>query len=247
MNRYGIIGYPLTHSFSKKYFIRKFQSQQIHAEFVNFEIFDIQKFPEMIRNTENLKGLSVTIPFKEKIIPFLDEIEALAEKLGAVNSIQITRKAGKVKLKGFNTDLYGFCKSLKDFIGEAKPKALILGTGGAAKAVAGGLSELGIEYKFVSRKATAQQLSYSQITKETMEHFRLIVNCSPVGTYPNQDECPNIPYQHLNSQHFLYDLVYNPPETAFLKKGASQGSKTINGIKMLHLQAEQSWKIWNAT
>lgn len=245
MNTYGILGYPLGHSFSKKYFEEKFNELNIEAEFLNFELPSIQDLPKTLDENNRLKGFCVTIPYKEEVIPFLDEIDPLAAKLGAVNSVQIIKNGDEIKLKGFNTDIYGFQESLKEFIGEKRPKALILGTGGASKAVAGGLEDLGIAYQFVSRSAKANQFTYEQLTQEIIEDYKLIVNCSPLGTFPKEDTCPDIPYQHLSKEHFLYDLVYNPAETLFMKKGAEQGAKTHNGLKMLHLQAEKNWIIWN--
>ncbi|NOU59202.1 shikimate dehydrogenase family protein [Marinifilum caeruleilacunae] len=246
MNTYGILGYPLGHSFSKKYFEEKFDQLQVEAEFLNFELPSIQELPKTLKEKTELKGFCVTIPYKEEVIPFLDEIDPLAEKLGAVNSVQIIKNGEHTRLKGFNTDIYGFQESLKEFIGEKRPKALILGTGGASKAIAGGLEDLGIEYRFVSRKAQPNQFTYDQLTKEIIQYFKLIINCSPLGTFPKEDTCPCIPYKHLGEKHFLYDLVYNPAETLFMKKGAEQGAKTHNGLKMLHLQAEKNWEIWNA-
>lgn len=245
MNTYGILGYPLGHSFSKKYFEEKFNELNIEAEFLNFELPSIQDLPKTLDENNRLKGFCVTIPYKEEVIPFLDEIDPLAAKLGAVNSVQIIKNGDETKLKGFNTDIYGFQESLKEFIGKKRPNALILGTGGASKAVAGGLEDLGIDYRFVSRSAKANQFTYEDLTQEIMDHFKLIVNCSPLGTFPKEDTCPDIPYQHLSKEHFLYDLVYNPAETLFMKKGAEQGAKTHNGLKMLHLQAEKNWIIWN--
>lgn len=245
MNTYGILGYPLGHSFSKKYFTEKFEELKIDAEFLNFELPSIQELPNTLLETENLKGFCVTIPYKEDVIPFLDEIDPLAEKLGAVNSVQVIQNGENTKLKGFNTDIHGFLESLKEFIGDKRPKALILGTGGASKAIAGGLEELGIKYRFVSRTAKPNQFTYELLTKEIIDHFKLIINCSPLGTFPKEDTCPPIPYKLLTDRHFLYDLVYNPAETLFMKKGAKQGAKTHNGLKMLHLQAEKNWEIWN--
>ncbi|MCT4601584.1 MAG: shikimate dehydrogenase [Marinifilum sp.] len=245
MKTYGILGYPLGHSFSKKYFEEKFENLQIEAEFLNFELPSIQELPKTLNDKIGLKGFCVTIPYKEEVIPFLDEIDPLAEKLGAVNSVQIIKNGEQIKLKGYNTDIYGFQESLKEFIGEKQPKALILGTGGASKAVAGALKNLGIEYRFVSRSAQPNQFTYELLTKEIIHHFKLIVNCSPLGTFPKEDACPCIPYKYLTKKHFLYDLVYNPAETLFMKKGAEQGAKTHNGLKMLHLQAEKNWEIWN--
>lgn len=245
MNTYGIVGYPLGHSFSKKYFCEKFEKLKFDAEFLNFELPNIQDLTDILTQQSDLKGFCVTIPYKEEVISFLDEIDPLAEKLGAVNSVQIIRKQDQIKLKGYNTDIYGFLESLKLFIGDKRPNALILGTGGASKAVAGGLENLGIDYKFVSRNAKENCFTYEQLNAHIIANYKLIVNCSPLGTFPKEDTCPDIPYSLLTKDHFLYDLVYNPAETLFMKKGAAQGAKTHNGLSMLHLQAEKNWEIWN--
>lgn len=244
MKTYGILGYPLGHSFSKKYFTEKFEQLSLDAKFLNFELPTIQELPAVLKKNIKLNGLCVTIPYKEEVIQFLDEIDPLAEKLGAVNSIQIVRKKNQIKLKGFNTDIYGFLESLKIFLGQKRPQALILGTGGASKAIAGGLEELGIDFKFVSRNAKENCFTYNQLDADIMSKYKLIVNCSPLGTFPKEDTCPDIPYQLLTKEHFLYDLVYNPAETLYMKKGAAQGAKTHNGLRMLHLQAEKNWEIW---
>lgn len=246
MDLYGIIGNPLGHSFSKKYFTEKFENQKISAEFVNFPIPTIEELPELLNAHPNLKGICVTIPYKEKVFPFLNQIDPLAQRIGAVNSIRIENRNGQPHLTGYNTDIYGFMQSLKSFIGTEVKNALILGTGGASKAIALGLETMNIDYHFVSRKASKPgYLTYDELTKEIIGEHQLIVNCSPLGTFPNVDQCPNIPYQHLTSQHYLYDLVYNPEKTLFLKNGAQNGAHTHNGLKMLHLQAEKSWEIWN--
>lgn len=245
MNKYGILGYPLGHSFSKKYFTDKFESESIEAEFLNFELPSIQEFPKVLNEQKELKGFCVTIPYKQDIIQFLDEIDPLAKRIGAVNSVQIIQKDDGIKLVGYNTDIHGFTESLLGLLDGAKPKALILGTGGVSKAVATGLEELNIPYLVVSRTATGKIISYDVLSKEIMEEYKLIINCTPLGTFPKDDTYPNIPYQHLSANHFLYDVVYNPAETLFMKKGASQGAKTLNGLQMLHLQAERNWDIWN--
>ncbi|RUT80146.1 shikimate dehydrogenase family protein [Ancylomarina longa] len=245
MNTYGIIGYPLTHSFSKKYFTDKFKKLQLDAQFLNFEIPSVNDFVKIIKIEKNLKGLCITIPYKEKVIPFLDEIDPLAKKIGAVNSIQIRHDGNQIKLKGYNTDIFGFMESLKDFIGDKRPKALILGTGGASKAIAAGLAELGIAYRFVSRVGKNDILTYDMLNAELISTHQLIVNCTPLGTFPKEETCPDIPYHLLGSDHYLYDLVYNPAATLFLKKGAEQDAKTHNGLNMLHLQAEKNWEIWH--
>lgn len=245
MKTYGILGYPLGHSFSKKFFTEKFNQLNLEAKFLNFELPAIEELPAVLKKNDNLNGLCVTIPYKEEVIQFLDEIDPLAKKLGAVNSIQIVRKGDQIKLKGFNTDIYGFLESLKLFLGTKRPKALILGTGGASKAIAGGLEELDIDFKFVSRNAKENCFTYTQLNANIIKEYKLIVNCSPLGTFPKEDTCPDIPYDFLSQEHFLYDLVYNPAETLFLKKGAAKGANTHNGLRMLHLQAERNWEIWN--
>lgn len=245
MKTYGIIGNPLRHSFSKQYFTDKFKNDCIDADFLNFELPLINEFPKVLDQHKDLKGFCVTIPYKQDIIQFLDEIDPLAKRIGAVNSVQIIRENNKTKLIGYNTDIHGFMESLHPFLNGAKPKALILGTGGVSKAVATGLEELGISYRFVSRIATENRLSYEMLTPEVMADYHLIVNCTPLGTFPKNDTCPDIPYQLLSKEHFLYDVVYNPAETLFMKKGAEQGANTLNGLQMLHLQAERNWEIWN--
>ncbi|MDE5417250.1 shikimate dehydrogenase [Labilibaculum sp. DW002] len=245
MDTFGILGYPLGHSFSKKYFTDKFKNDGVNADFLNFELPAISEFPKILNQHKNLKGFCVTIPYKQDVIQFLDEIDPLAKRIGAVNSVQIIRDANKAKLVGYNTDIHGFMNSLKPFLNGVKPKALILGTGGVSKAVATGLEELEIPYTFVSRTAGENKLSYEMLTSQIMEDYHLIVNCTPLGTFPKDDTCPNIPYQFLTKNHFLYDVVYNPAETLFMKKGAEKGAQTINGLQMLLLQAERNWKIWN--
>lgn len=245
MDTFGILGFPLGHSFSKKYFTDKFTEENIDASFLNFELPNIQNFPAILEQHSDLKGFCVTIPYKQDIIQFLDEIDPLAERIGAVNSVQIIRENEKVKLVGYNTDIHGFTESLRIFLDGTKPKALILGTGGVSKAVATGLEEMGIEYQFVSRTASDKCISYDMISRELMSNYHLLVNCTPLGTFPKNDTCPDIPYELITEDHFLYDVVYNPAETLFMKKGAEQGAKTHNGLKMLHLQAERNWEIWN--
>ncbi|MFA8434250.1 MAG: shikimate dehydrogenase [Marinifilaceae bacterium] len=246
MKTFGIIGNPLGHSFSKSYFTNKIKTENIDAEFLNFELAKIEDLKEVLNSNPNLKGFCVTIPYKEAIIPFLDELDPLAEKIGAANSIQVRLKNGKIWMKGYNTDIYGFTESLNPFLGNTSPKALVLGTGGASKAIAKGLETLNIEYRYVSRSAGKENhLTYDELNAEIIQEYKLIVNCSPLGTFPNTEECPNIPYEHLTPEHYLYDLVYNPDQTLFMRKGAEKGAKTHNGLRMLHLQAEQSWMYWN--
>lgn len=243
MNLYGLIGFPLTHSFSKKYFTGKFERENIADS--NYELFEIKEASqvlEVIKNNPALKGLNVTIPHKETVIPFLDEIDPAAKAIGAVNVIKINNG----KLKGYNSDYYGFKQSLEDLIqGTTGLKALILGTGGAAKAVKAALEALNIPYVFVSRKKEAGNFTYEEIDAKILSEYLLIINTSPLGMYPKTDTFPDLPYQCITSGHFLFDLVYNPEETAFMKKGAEKGAKTRNGLDMLHLQAEKAWEIWN--
>ena len=234
MEKYGLIGYPLRHSFSIGYFNEKFKSEGINAEYVNFEIPQINDFMEVIEENPNLRGLNVTIPYKEQVIPFLNELDPDTAKIGAVNVIKIIRQQkGKVKLIGYNSDIIGFTQSIQPLLQAHHKKALILGTGGASKAVYHGLKNLGIESVFVS------------LTPEIMAEYTVIVNCTPVGMFPKVDFCPNIPYELLTPNHLLYDLLYNPNVTLFMKKGEAQGAVVKNGLEMLLLQAFAAWEIWN--
>lgn len=243
MKQYGLIGKTLSHSFSKKYFEEKFKRENINAVYENFELNDISQVEELFSTHPNLCGLNVTIPYKEQIIPYLDEVDEQARKIGAVNTIYIDKKTGKKK--GYNTDYYGFKQSLKPFLENQHQRALILGTGGASKAVEYVLNELGIITAFVSRTPQAEnQLSYDELNENILASFLLIVNTTPLGTFPNVDEKPAINYDAITTNHLLYDLVYNPAETAFLKEGKKRGALTINGEQMLQLQAEKAWEIW---
>lgn len=245
MEKYGLIGYPLKHSFSKGYFNEKFTSENIDAEYVNFEIPAIKDFPEIIENNPNLCGLNVTIPYKEQIIPYLDALSPDAKEIGAINVIKIERTPkGKPILTGYNSDIIGFIKSIKPLLNANHKKALILGTGGASKAVYQGLKKLGVEGTYVSRTPKEGGLTYADLTPEVMRENRVIVNCTPLGMYPKVDACPDIPYQHLSKEHLLYDLLYNPNVTLFMKKGEAQGATTKNGLEMLLLQAFAAWEIW---
>lgn len=247
MEKYGLIGYPLKHSFSIGYFNEKFKSEGIHAEYENFEIPTIQHFKAIIEKNSNLCGLNVTIPYKEQVIPFLDALDPDTAKIGAVNVIKIIRQPkGKVKLIGYNSDIIGFTQSIQPLLQPHHKKALILGTGGASKAVFHGLNNLGIESLFVSRTHTDQVLTYEELTPEVMQEHTVIVNCTPVGMYPKADFCPNIPYELLTPNHLLYDLLYNPNVTLFMKKGEEQGAVTKNGLEMLLLQAFAAWEIWHS-
>ena len=244
MKIYGLIGEKLGHSFSKKYFTEKFAAESIDARYELFEIPDIFEFPLLIKK-HCFSGLNVTIPYKEKIIPFLDELDAVAEAVGAVNTIRFIHTKERVILKGYNTDVAGFTDSLNPLLLPHHTNALILGTGGASKAVRYALKSLNIDYRFVSRTPSGGNYSYQQLTKEIIEKHPLIINCSPVGTFPNVAIAPEIPYQYLTFNHLLYDLIYNPAETLFCRLGAKQGATVKSGLEMLYGQANAAWDIWN--
>ena len=224
MKKYGLIGYPLGHSFSKNFFNEKFHSESIDAEYANFEIPSIKELPSVLLANPDLAGLNVTIPYKEQVISYLDELDKDAAAIGAVNVIKIVRQKGKTRLIGYNSDVIGFTQSIEPLLEPQHKKALILGTGGASKAVAYGLKKLGLEYKFVSRNQREGMLTYDQLTPDIMDEYKVIVNCTPVGMYPRADEYPDIPYQDLTPNHLLYDLLYNPDTTLFMKKGGGQRS-----------------------
>src|SRR5690554_247783 len=249
MKTFGLIGYPLQHSFSSKFFNEKFERENIEAEYVNFEIEDIHELRRVIVFNPHLKGLNVTIPYKEAVIPFLDEISPVAKDIGAVNVIQIELNFGNTygyKLIGHNTDYIGFKNSIAPLIQlEQHQKALVLGTGGASKAVCKALDSLGIKWKYVSRSAKDNQYTYDVLTPKIIAENNIIVNTTPLGTFPNIEEYPQLPYDSLTPNHLLFDLVYNPIETAFLKKGKEMGATIKNGAEMLELQALAAWEIWN--
>lgn len=241
--KFGLIGKNIAYSFSKKYFTEKFSSDLFDDfTYENFDIESITDFPEILKNNPDLKGLNVTIPYKEAIIPFLDTMSDKAFKIGAVNVIRFTKKGN---LKGYNSDWYGFKQSLEPLLQSHHKRALILGTGGAAKAVAFALDQLGIFYTFVSREATENAIDYDRINVTTFDNFQIIINCTPLGTSPNVTEFPPIPYQFFTDKHIAFDLIYNPEETQFLKKAKKKGAVTKNGYEMLVFQAEKAWKIWN--
>lgn len=241
MDKYGIIGYPLGHSFSRAFFTEKFQREHIDAEYVNFEIPSADMLPGIVQANPNLRGLNVTLPHKEAVIPMLDELSDEAKEIGAVNVIRV--RDGR--LKGFNSDIIGFMDSIRPLLKPWHQHALVLGTGGASRAIRVGLQRLGIQWTYVSRTPAPGRLTYADLTSDLMEHYQVIVNCSPVGMFPRVDACPDIPYQLLTGRHLLYDLVYNPQETLFLKRGAEHGAAVKNGLEMLHLQALASWRFWN--
>lgn len=244
MKQFGLIGYPLGHSFSKKFFTEKFERETIDARYDLYELKDIAEFAAL-KDKSELLGLNVTIPYKEKVIAFLDELDDTAANIGAVNVIKFIRYDGKLMLKGYNSDAIGFESSLKPFLQSTHKKALILGTGGASKAIDYTFRKLGIETSFVSRTAKSGVLTYNQLTAEIMADYKVVVNASPVGTFPHSDECPDIPYQYLTDKHLLFDVVYNPAETLFLKKGKEHGATILNGEGMLNGQAVAAWEIWN--
>jgi shikimate dehydrogenase len=248
MKCYGLIGFPLSHSFSENYFTEKFEREGIKdCVYKNFPLEDISTLPQLIHREENLVGLNVTIPYKEKVIPYLTSVDEEIQYIGAVNTIKINRSGNKAEIKGYNTDVYGFRSSIMPLLKEHYRNALILGTGGASKAVAYVLNSLGFEITYVSRDPKSKnQIAYPQLDKKIISAARVIVNTSPVGMYPNVDSCPAIPYEHLTPDHVLFDLIYNPLETLFLTRGKNMGATIKNGLQMLHLQADKSWKIWNS-
>lgn len=245
MDKYGLIGYPLGHSFSISYFNQKFKDEGIDAVYENFEIVSIDLLPEVLDSNPNLKGLNVTIPYKQKVIPFLDKISPEARAIGAVNVIKVIHEGKSVKLKGYNSDVIGFTQSIEPMLERYHKKALILGTGGASKAVDYGLKSLGLETVFVSRYERPGTIQYGNITPEVIKEYNVIVNCTPLGMYPNTEECPELPYEAMDSHTILYDLIYNPDETLFMKKGAAYGANVKNGLEMLLLQAFSSWDFWH--
>lgn len=241
MDKYGIIGNPLGHSFSKGFFTEKFAREGIDAQYLNFQIPEIGKLTDVLKENPELRGINVTLPYKTEVIPFLDELSDEAREIGAVNVVQIRNG----HLKGFNSDIIGFTRSIQPLLKPHHKKALILGTGGASRAIRVGLTRLGMEWKYVSRTPREGMITYEDITAETLREYEVIVNCSPVGMFPKVDECPAIPYEFLTADNLLYDLVYNPEDTLFLKRGREQGARGKNGLEMLHLQAIASWEFWN--
>ena len=243
MRRFGLIGYPLSHSFSQKYFTEKFaQLGLTDCVYQNFSFPDIQQLADLLTANQDLCGFNITIPHKKKVMTFLHNQSDVVKKIGACNCVQIQNG----KLTGYNTDVVGFEQSLLPFLKKHHTKALILGTGGASAAVEFVLEKLGIEVKYVSRKKTETSMGYDEVDEAMILSHQLIINCTPLGMYPKVDDCPDIPYQFLSVQHHLYDLVYNPAETKFLANGKLQGASIKNGQEMLILQAEESWRIWNS-
>lgn len=247
MRQFGLIGFSLQHSFSKQFFTEKFKKENIvDCIYENFELKTIDEFPAISERNINLAGLNVTLPYKQTVIKFLDALDNEATDIGAVNVIKFEKNAeGKNKLTGYNTDHYGFAKSLKEILPPTPISALILGVGGGSKAVAYALKQLNIPYLITSRRPKEDELSFSKVTEEIINTHELIINTTPLGMFPSVNSYPAIPYLYLSDKHILFDLAYNPEETIFLQKGKEKGATVMNGLKMLHYQAEKSWEIWN--
>ncbi|WP_299065169.1 shikimate dehydrogenase [uncultured Polaribacter sp.] len=241
---FGLLGKDISYSFSRGYFADKFKKLGLsNYNYKNFDLQDIKELPAVIDSEEFVSGINVTIPYKEDVIKYLDKLDKTAEEIGAVNTIKFTKRGN---LKGYNTDVVGFEKSIKPFLKKHHTKALILGTGGASKAIAYALKKNNIKFKFVSRNPSGKkEVSYNDLSEEIIKDFTVIINCTPLGTSPNTHLCPNIPYQYLTEKHLLFDLIYNPEISSFLAKGKEKGAAIKNGYEMLELQAEESWRIWN--
>lgn len=243
--KFGLIGKNISYSFSKKYFTEKFQKLNLTAyRYDNYDLPEIEEFPFILYQREDdFQGFNVTIPYKQSIIKYLDEVDMDAKKIGAVNTIKVSNDN---RLIGYNTDAYGFQKSIEQLLQKHHKKALVLGTGGASKAVAYALDKLNLDSKFVSRSNSEKSLLYSNLNQQIIEEYTVIINCTPLGTHPNIENSPNIPYNFITDKHLLFDLIYNPSETKFLLEGKKRGAIIKNGLEMLELQAEKSWEIWNS-
>jgi shikimate dehydrogenase len=247
MKLFGLFGFPLSHSFSKKYFTEKFQREGLaDCSYENFESRNVEDLKKIVAEQKDLVGLNVTIPHKQNVVAMMDEFDAVAKEIGAVNCVKIKRKGEKFQLCGYNTDAYGFEQSIKPFLKENHKQALLLGLGGSSKAVAFAFRKLNIEYFTVTRENPLSDYTFPKLTKDILQSCLIVVNCTPLGMSPNVNSFPPISYQYISKQHILFDLVYNPAETQFLKKGKEQGAVTLNGMEMLRLQAEKSWEIWNS-
>jgi shikimate dehydrogenase len=243
MSKLGLLGKNISYSFSRTHFTNKFENESLPFTYENFDMETISEFPSVLKNNPDLVGLNVTIPYKEQIIPYLDSIDSVAKNIGAVNTITISESG---KLKGFNTDAYGFKISIEPYLKPHHKSALILGTGGASKAVAYTLKTLNIDFNYVSRTPNKlAKYTYSDLTESIIKLNPIIINCTPVGTHPNINDYPKIPYDGISKDHLLFDLIYNPLQTKFLSYGVSKGATTCNGLKMLELQAKKAWDIWN--
>ena len=239
--RFGLVGKNISYSFSKGYFTDKFSDLGLDGySYENFDLQSIEKFPEMLRSNPDLLGLNVTIPYKREVMSYLDGLDAKAKEIGAVNTIQFDGK----RLIGHNTDAYGFQKSIEPFLQPHHTQALILGTGGASKAIAFVFGQLGIAVTYVSRNPDQQQIGYGDLDRTLLENHPIVVNCTPLGTHPDIVRKPDIPYKHLTDQHLLFDFIYNPEKTAFLEEGERRGAQIVNGLRMLQLQADRAWEIW---
>ena len=243
MKNFGLLGKNIDYSFSRGYFKDKFETNKLDCTYNNFDLETIEDFESLKTTETQLSGLNVTIPYKQVVIPYLDAIDSEAQEIGAVNTIKIENG----KLTGYNTDHFGFENSLNPHLKSHHKRALILGTGGASKAVAFALKKLGIHFEYVSRTPSSSvKYSYESLAIEGIENYQIIINCTPLGTFPDVHKCPTIPYEHITSNHLLFDLIYNPEETLFLKHGNAKNATTLNGLEMLRLQAEKSWEIWNS-
>ena len=243
MAKYGLVGKNISYSFSKTFFTTKFELENKKHSYHNFDLECINLLPEILANDKEIKGLNVTIPYKESVIPLLHRVDKEAKIIGAVNTIKVQRDG---RLVGYNTDNYGFAQALATFLPLEKKTALVLGNGGAAKAVRYVLEAMDFEYKVVSRSKDENTITYTELTREIMEEHLLIINCTPLGTFPDVDEFPDIPYDYIGSNHLLFDLIYNPRETEFLKRGFAKGAQITNGLKMLEHQAKKAWSIWRS-
>jgi shikimate dehydrogenase len=246
MRRFGLIGFPLSHSFSKKFFTQKFEEENISGcAYELFPIENVELLPDLIAKDRELEGINVTIPYKLAVIPYLDEIDEAAAQIGAVNCIAVKRSKEQLFLKGYNTDAYGFEESLAPMLEPHHTRALVLGNGGAARAVKYVLNKLGIPFLVVARKPGSDTVPYDRVTADVLKEYTILINTTPLGMSPDYNSCPDIPYESLSDRHLAYDLVYNPEETLFLRKSKERGAKIKNGMEMLYLQAERSWYIWN--
>ena len=245
MHKFGLIGYPLGHSFSVPYFEKKFGAEGIKAEYKNYPLAQIKEFEKLVKDEPQLLGLNVTVPYKQKIIPYLDALSKTARTIQAVNTIMFCRRNDQLALVGHNTDVFGFKRALEEHLKEHHTSALVLGTGGSSKAVTFVLEELGIDYQRVSRSAGEERIVYADLDANLLEKTPLIINTTPLGMHPDVNSCPPVPFDAIGSNHLLFDLVYNPSKTRFLAMGEERGATIVNGYNMLVYQAEGSWEIWS--